>query len=269
MGAYENRRVEQVTYSHNLETDSYQIVGGFRQVLHLAGLHCVLDAENLVVSPWEQVAGVDDVEQLLLPILRGWELRSELFDERPLEFRKTGHRIRDLSTGGQIVGVGTATERESAHPVIAVTITEHVNITDLSFVDGPHPRVPLIKPLEISEAVEAIRDRWRDVQEGNERLLVGAYWILTRIVSQFGNRKYAAAGLSVAGGVLDEIGRLTASNDPVEGRKVKGDTRLLRESDRAWLKATIPTLIYRLAETEYGYANLPQITMSDLPMLES
>lgn len=261
------RRVESVTYSHDLSTGSLRLVDRFRQVIHIGAFHCVLESDVLVVYPLDDFASLGGMQEVLVPLLRAWELHSELRLGRALRFRKASHKVRDLETGGQRVGIGTACEQESAQRVIAVTITDRVKATDIAFAGAGRVDKPEVRPLEFSEPVEAARDRWRDVVDKRERLLVGAYWILTNFYEHYGSKTAAARGLNVAKAVLTKVGELTAVSDPHEGRKRKGELRSLRDAERVWLQEAIPILIYRFAEAESGYKDLPQITKTDLPPL--
>lgn len=256
-------------YAHDLASGSVAFGDGFRQVIHVGRFHCVLISEVMTVYPEGDFETVDEVQEALLPYLRGWEIRSELLCNRPFRFIKTTHLVRDLDSFAQIVGVGAAVEKEQAQPIKAVVHIDRVALTDRVTARVDRTARPEIRPIQFSKPVEDARARWHEFSDNRERLLVSVNWILSHLETYFGGRREAANGLNAAFRVLRTIGELAAINDPNEGRKrSQGDLRRLTDAERNWLTSTIPRLIYRFAEVESGYESLSPITMQDLPPLE-
>lgn len=245
--------VESLTYSHSMTNETRRFVGGFRQVIHVGDFHCEVDETKLVAKPVADRTSLEEAEGALEPYLRSWALRSELLLNVPMRFKKTGHLLRD-EVGGQVVGVGVVEEVEIAEQVIAMVTTNRLT----------PPEDP---PLAMSEEVERIADRWRDVKASNERLLVGAYWVLTELERYYGGRSDAAKRLAVSTKALNRLGELASRNDPEHGRKANSPVRPLTHEEATWIRTFVPKLILRVAEVESGLNDLPQITMAVLPAL--
>jgi hypothetical protein len=193
-------RVESITYSHSMTNETRRFVSGFRQVIHLGEFHCEVDETKLVAKPVADLTSLEEAQLALEPHLTSWELRSELLLNSPIRFKKTGHLVRN-DVGGQVVGVGVAGEVEIASQVLAVVTSRRLSL-------------PASPPLTISEEVERVTDRWRDVMAGRERLLVGAYWVLTELERYYGNRSDTGKRLKVGAKALNRLGELASRNDP-------------------------------------------------------
>src|SRR5205807_143645 len=114
---------------------------------------------------------------------------------------------------------------------------------------------------------QGLRARLHELEDGHESLLAASYWILTKIESEFGGRKPAAQKLQIEWPVLHTLGRLSAQNDPIEGRKAKDEIKPLTEGEKMWVRAVVPLLALRAIEIESGCVNLPVLRMSDLPSI--
>lgn len=247
------RRVVSLTYSHTMKNENRRFVDGFRQVTHLGDFHCVIDDEKIFAMPTSEMATVEEARALLEPYLAAWELRSELLMNTPLTFKKRGDLVRD-ENHGQVVSVGIVEEVEILSEVIAVLTTSRLTI----------PTGPALTP---GEETVRLRERWRDVATGKERLLVGAYWVLTEIERYFGSRQDAATNLAVSDKALKRLGALASRNDPEHGRKARSPLNPLSSEEITWVRALIPLLVVRVAEVESGLDDLHIITMADLPPL--
>lgn len=248
-------RVGSVAYSHTMASDRTRFVDGFRQVAHLGGFHCVIDSDRLVAFPIDLIETVEEAWAAMEPHLRGWELRSALLMNRPFRFERAGHEVRD-EQGGQIVGVGVVEEVEIATEVIDILTVRRIDIPE-----GP--------PLMEGEESQRLSDRWQQVVHGEERLLVGSYWVLTEVERYLGGRKNAAKELRISSKALNRLGALCDRNDPDHGRKAKGAPDPLEQLESAWIKVFVPRLILRVAEFDSEVEGLSQITMADLPALLS
>ena len=134
--------VESLTYSHTMTNEGQRFADGFRQVVHLGGFHCEVDESALVAKPDHSVSSVEEATAELEPHLDAWSLRSELLTGAPINFKKTGHVVRD-ETGGRKIGVGLAAEVEIAAEVKAVITTSRLVVPG-----GP--------PISISEETERL-----------------------------------------------------------------------------------------------------------------
>ena len=107
----------------------------------------------------------------------------------------------------------------------AVAIDDVVALShavQVSRVLGEFPKPDPSLPTEGSVAYE-LRLRWRAQREGRERLSDACYAIPTGLESNLGgNRDKAAARLSVDKPVVSTIGKLTARENPVHGRRREG-----------------------------------------------
>ena len=255
MNSTPTTRVESITYSHNMTSERRRFVDGYRQVIHLGDFHCEVDAVQLVAKPPSHMTSLEEAQQGLEPHLRGWELRSELLLNNPIRFRKTGHQVRD-EPNGQVVGIGVAEEVAIASEVRAVVTASRVVVPE-----GP--------PLDPGEETARIRDRWGDVVANRERLLVGAYWVLTELERFYGVRAEVGKHLAVSSKALNRLGALASRNDPIHGRKAGSPVNPLTPAEISWIRALVPLLILRTAECESGLDNLSPITMADLPVVNT
>jgi hypothetical protein len=220
-------RLDSVAYSHSIANETRRLVGGFHQVMHLGDFHCEVDQTKLVAMPVVDMTSVEEARLALEPYLRGWELRSELFENRPIKFKRAGHVVRD-EVGGQVVGVEVTVEVEIASQATGVVTTRRLHLPE-----GP--------PLTITEEVRRVADRWRDVTTGKERLLVGAYWVLTELERYYWGRSEIGKRLAVSVKALNRLGELANRNGP---------ERPLSQEETTWIREFMPRLILQVAEVD-------------------
>jgi hypothetical protein len=173
--------------------------------VQLAGFSCSLSGETLIAEPSSDYSSVDAARAALEPALHAWEASSELDQGLRFSFEYTGSAVHDVASSQQR----------------AVAIDDVVALSDavqVSRVLGEFPKPDPSLSTEGSVAYE-LRLRWRAQREGRERLSGACYAILTALESDLGgNRDKAAARLSVDKPVLSTIGKLTARENPVDGR---------------------------------------------------
>jgi hypothetical protein len=133
---------------------------------------------------------------------------------------------------------------------------------------------PSTKSLAMSPLVEELLGWVRELRERQQRMLVIAYLVLSRLEFEYlgypgrHKRDRVAGALNVARPVLDRLGKLAVKSDPAERRKVEGPPDSLTEEERQWLLAVLPKLTEQVAAVAAG-SSPPQLTMADpdLPRL--
>lgn len=225
----------------------------------IRGFDCRLAGGTLTAVPGNEYADPDSARDALEPGLRAWEAHSEIVDGLPFRFCFSGS---STETGDEHGNPGP--NRVTVGVDIAFGVEAESAVRD-SF-PGPNVAISIEGPITAS-----LRSRWRSMEAGQEPLTSFAYWLLTRIEREFGpSRKETAVKLQVNLKVLSEIGRLTSVSDPAHGRKVDADQskdHVLTGSEVGWLQAAGKLLIRRVLEHEASVANLPLLTMNDLPAL--
>jgi hypothetical protein len=223
----------------------------------IRGFACQLVGGTLTAVPGDEYADPDSARDALEPGLRAWEAHSEIVDGLPFRFRLSGSSTETVDGNGN---------PGSAQVTVGVDIAcgvDTMSVVRDSF-PGPNTAISVEGP-----ATASLRSRWRSMEAGSEPLASCSYWLLTRIDREFGpGRKEAARKLQIDLKVLSELGRLTSVSDPDHGRKVGADhakDHVLTGSEVAWLQAAGKLLIRRVLEHEAGVANLPLLTMNDLP----
>jgi hypothetical protein len=223
------------------------------------GFACRLASGTLTAVPGDEYADPDSARDALEPGLRAWEAHSEIVDGLPFRFRLSGSSTETVDEHGN-----PGPTRVTVGVDIACGVDTMSVVRD-SF-PGPNRAISVEGPVTAS-----LRSRWRSMEAGSEPLPSCAYWFLTRIEREFGpSRKEAAGKLRIDLKVLSELGRLTSVSDPDHGRKVSADQakdHALTGSEVEWLQAGGKLLIRRVLEHEAGVANLPLLTMNDLPTL--
>jgi hypothetical protein len=220
----------------------------------LGDFDCRLETGHLEATPNKHFVSEAAARQELEPHLRAWELQAELQDDLRVCFRFSSARVVDrrLTAGSVTVAVATV---EAAGAVEAARVT----------VGHSTYPAPAAGPLAASPLVNELLGWIRDLRAGH-RMLVIAYLILTRLEFEYGGRRWAASALHVEPSVLSMLGRLSVKNDPVERRKVKGTADPLTETEKQWIRAVLPRLIFQAAAAAAN-AQPPRLTMTDLPAL--
>jgi hypothetical protein len=255
LGSMSNPHVEVLSYEFVSLDDRHDFSQAAAWQGSLGGFCCRLDSGRLEARPQAHYPTVQSAREALAPHLRAWELRSELENPNGLriQFKPSGARMVDTTSGAVFVELGTAMTIETALP-LTVKLGHHS-------YPPPSPKVLAPSPL-----VEELLQWVRDLREGRLPMLVLAYLFLTRLEFEYGGRDQALAALNVAKRVLRKLGELSAKNDPSHRRKVKGPVAQLAEAERQWVLAALPRLAEQAAEVASG-SQPPQLTMADLPSL--
>jgi hypothetical protein len=223
------------------------------------GFDCRLIGGTLTAVPSDEYADPDSARDALEPGLRAWEAHGEIVDGLPFRFHFSGASTEMVDEHGNPGRNRVTVGVDIAWGVEAVSVVRDT-------FPSPNAAISVEGPIAAS-----LRSRWRSMEAGQEPLTSFAYWLLTRIEREFGpSRKETAATLRVDLKVLSEIGRLTSISDPDRGRKVSADQtkdHILTGRELGWLHAAGRLIIRRVLEHEAGAANLPLLTMNDLPSL--
>jgi hypothetical protein len=131
------------------------------------------------------------------------------------------------------------------------------------FYPAPPPNDVSVSPL-VSDLMGWVRA----LREHQNAILVTAYLFLTRLLFEYGGLDQAAAALNVTPQVLRKLGELSAKNDPVHRRKVKGPVVRLTEAEHQCILVILPRLTLQAAKVAAG-SSPPQLNMADpdLPTL--
>jgi hypothetical protein len=245
--------LQKLTYSFVPQEGSWDLNNASPWEGDLAGFKCRLADKTLTAEPKADFPDSASGRAALEPHLRAWEVQLELERGMWAEFRFESAEVidRQPDSGHHEIAL------ESGVTATAVMSAELVR--GFAVYPPPPPHRLAATPL-----VEALRARLRDVRHRRERLLVAAYWCLTQIERAYGSRAEAAAALNVSGNILGVIGRLTAVDDPQEGRKAGGPARALTPEEQQWLNQALPALVLRIAQVEAAEGSaLPQITLAD------
>ncbi len=221
----------------------------------LGDFDCRLDAGRLEARPHFHYSEEAEAKAALESHLRAWELRSELEDGVQVGFRFGAAHVIDRQPDPESVSVA----------VSAVGSLSAVGEVTIKVGHRAYPP-PSARALAGSPLVDDLLEWVRDVREQRQRMLVGAYLVLTRIEFEYGDRDQAATTLNISKKVLSNLGELSARNDPAERRKVKGPVSPLTEPERRWILATLPKLTCQVAEVEAG-SRPALLEMASLPPL--
>lgn len=121
-----------------------------------------------------------------------------------------------------------------------------------------------------SEKGNRMVQKVHDLKDGTDRSLCAhAYSILTEIENSCRGRKGARERYKICMTVLTKLGELTSQNDPVYGRKAKGDVKKFTREELDWVRKAAEMVGYRVIEVEFGRSlnELSLITLDSLPKL--
>lgn len=158
---------------------------------------------------------------------------------------------------------------------INVTLSDVVLVSEGIVIQVSRGKYPSLPPdFTISPDLEVLYQRYKAFKEDRESLTSMAYFCLTVIENRYANgkRKKAANLYKIEHKILEMIGQLSSRKGAAsDARKYPEDGNFdpLDSQERAWLDATIKRLILRVGEHDFDpHADLPIITMSDLPPLK-
>lgn len=223
---------------------------------NLGGFNCHLAGGQLEARPQGHYPDLQSARDALEPHLRDWVFWAELNDSIRIAFVPGGARVVDRVSGD----VAVEAQAASAVGIVGGNVT--VSLGHGSY-PSPAPSNVSVSPLvsELMGWVRALRDR-------QHPMLVTANLFHTRLLDEYDGLDRAAVALNVTPQVLRKLGELSAKNDPVERRKVKGPVVPLTEAERQWILAVLPKLTLQAAKIAAG-ASPPQLNMADpgLPRL--
>lgn len=214
-----------------------------------------LDCSELTVRPSEHFADREAAREAIEPYLRAWE-ESDFLSESPsdMTFSYEGGQVIDRNPDprNQHVYPDTATGVGSVDVAAVLVLRGHYPSPDPQFASSPMT----------SEIVRRIRR----VRTREAELPATAYWLVTKLEDQFGDRLAAAKALGVSRKIVTRLATLATQNDPEMGRKATGPPIPLTDAEVKWLRAAMARVARRTGELGSG-AQLPVITMTDLPPL--
>ena len=207
------------------------------------------------------VSTSEEARAVVEPVLRAWEVDADLrWNRAELRFEFDGADIIDRSPRPPGVLRGYAHMLSGVAAISAVG-TVSVHVTRAHYPDPPGA-------FRLNPDAESIWLRYRGYLGGREPLLSMAYFCLTVLEANTGNRASAAVTYGIDKAVLGKLGELTSRRgDRSSARKATaGPAQPLTGPERAWLEAALKALIWRLGDTR-DVAALPLITLADLPRL--
>jgi hypothetical protein len=219
------------------------------------GVKFHLEAGRLLCEIKTHFPTVEEARAVVDPILRAWELKSEL------EIGRNGLRFDFGCADLELSGVGNDGSC-IVQPASAVAATAISGVS--VHVSGEYPQPPA-ETFRVGPDVEDVLFHYHNYLDGREQFLAMAYKCLTIIEEKGGNsRQHAADMYRIDKPVLDLIGKLSSTRgDRRTGRKAK--TRgPLTSMESEWLHAALRKLIERLADMRPS-AELEWIRKSDLP----
>ena len=113
---------------------------------------------------------------------------------------------------------------------------------------------------------ETLHRRYVGYRSGREPLASMAYFCLTVLEMNAGNRTKAAQKYQIGKRVLNKVGELSETKGGSEARKAKGLARELTAAEHHFLEQAVKKMIRRAAEKAHDPAkHLAKILLSDLP----
>ncbi len=213
-----------------------------------------LQDDILTARPQQHYADAESAKADLEPHLRAWESTALLDWPRS--------RIRFTFLRSQVI------DRD---PEPGVLVAEGISLLTLqgfeATVTVTRNEYPAPDPsFQVSPLTDTLTERLRVYRDGRAQLPAMAYWVLTALEEEFGDRRRVGRQLNIDYEVLSKLGELTSRNDPTIGRKAKGNPTLLTKSERQWMEEAMIRLIRLVGEYNAG-VTLSQITMADFPRI--
>ena len=221
----------------------------------LNGFRCTVTAQLLTAEPEDDYDDVAEANSVLQPALEAWSATSELIDMTPVAFELQGHHFEVVvPEGDQVIYAHSIAETVAFGEVMAVAKNKF---------PPPHESIRVERPV-----VSQLRRRWRNVVQGTESPVAVSYFVLTTIEREYQGRKRAAQRLNILPEVLDHLGRISSTYDPVRGRKAvkQGEVGTITDEQLHWLKYVCPVIIRRVLEFEAG-ADISHTIKKDDPSL--
>lgn len=193
----------------------------------------------------------------LEPLLRAWAARIEIETRLVVHFRDAGRGVDE----------GSPAHRRyvESGPSVVVSATPRAPSAPRTVTSLPPPVARFAETPQLRELEKRI-DEYR---EGRDRLLAVGYYAYTTFTGAFGGRRQAPAHMNVCSSVLETLNRLTSRVHPEHGRKAldPAQTPPLSNQEARWVETALVLLTLRMGEVQARAADLPLITMKDLPPL--
>lgn len=220
------------------------------------GDFCLADG-MLKVVPTEHFGSGQEASQAIDGFLRAWEIETDLKrNPGTIIFTYSHADVIDrdppppgepqvIHAGGICVGIA-----------IAANFHSHVLL-------GHYPEPP--ERFSASEYAQHAYRRWLRYRSGQEPLQAMAYFILTLLEGQAGNRAQACVQFMIDRAVLNRVGELSSEGgSALTARKAKStDFDELSHLDQEWLERAVKRLIFRLGEQASGHP-LEPITLNNV-----
>jgi hypothetical protein len=194
--------------------------------------------------------------------LRAWEIQAGLeAGTAYFKFEYTDAVVIDRNPPppGSATGRLAAVERGDSFSAVATCRHEKATY--------PNPPSGFVA----TSTVQHLWNRYLKYLSGHELLTTMGYVVLSTAQNDAGGRRKAAAQLNIHDDVLNTLGTLTSDvGDEATARKIdQHSTRRAHTSrEQALVEEAVKKIIHRVGEHAHDpAANLPLITMADLPLL--
>ena len=206
----------------------------------------------------DHYANAADAQKAVEKYISGWEFDACLehgdpgyfrlkFDEAEIKDRNPTPGVVTINAKTLYVDVGI--------PPVSVTVSP-----------GRYPMPP--SDVSVDVYVEIMYRKYMRYRQGRESLGAMAYFCLTVLERNAGNRSKAAEIFQISSRVLNTIGRLTGEKGGPEARKATRVNTMLTNSENRFLEEATKKIIRRAAEkADDCNKSLPEISMGDLPQM--
>lgn len=220
------------------------------------GEFCLADGV-LKVVPAEHFGNGQEASQAIDGFLRAWEIEADLKRE-PGTIRFTYSHADVIDRDPPQPGEPQVIHAGGICSGIAIGASFHSHVAL-----GRYPQPP--ERFSASEYAQHAYRRWLGYRRGNEPLQAMAYFILTLLERQAGNRAEACVQFMIDRAVLNRIGDLSSEKgSALTARKAKStDFDELSHLDLEWLERAVKRLIFRLGEQVSGHP-LEPITLDNV-----
>lgn len=212
---------------------------------------------TLEVTPADHYPTEESARDFIDPYLKAWEIQTDVTSNLgAMEFKFVRADIIDREPsppGTHNIQAETGIFKLTGHPVT------------LSITCKYYPEPP--EEFLATSAVQIAHARWKGYLEGKESLQGMAYFMLTILEREFGDRRGLASNLKISKKVLDKLGRIVSERgDENTARKApsKGNFEPLTAPERAYVEQLSKELIHRTGQHAAGRI-LELLTLTDLP----
>jgi hypothetical protein len=198
-----------------------------------------------------------DARAAVEPFLRTWELDMGLrHGPGALEFEYESGQVVDRNP---TLGDHTLVAEPGNYK-----ITPSAAKVTISFSTFPTPPGGMAR----DPVVDLMFARYVLYRDGGTILGDAAYYCLTCLEKDAGNREAAARKFSIERTVLRKLGELSGTKGGDKARKAAGAATDFTSAEATWLEKAMTVIIRRASEVAFDpHAARPQIAMADLPPL--